>query len=70
MTATPPGPDPLKQLVMEWLDGEPTPQQVAELQRLLSTSPDCLEQVVDHLLLDSLLQQELGAEAVASLVDL
>ena len=70
MTATPPGPDPLKQLVMEWLDGEPTPQQVAEMQRLLSTSPDCLEQVVDHLLLDSLLQQELGAEAVASLVDL
>lgn len=70
MTPEKPEHERLRELLIELVDGQPSPQQVDELQHLMSSDPASVEQVVDHLLLDSLLQQEVGADAVASLVDI
>ena len=59
-----------KQLLIELVDGQPGQEQLAELQHWMNSDPDRIDEVVDHLLLDSLLQEALGADAVASLVDI
>lgn len=59
-----------RQLLIELVDGESGQEQLVELQQWMNSDPDRVEEVVDHLLLDSLLQEARGADAVASLVDM
>lgn len=59
-----------KQLLIELVDGQSGQDKLVGLQHWMNSGPDRVEQVVDHLLLDSLLQEALGADAVASLVDM
>jgi hypothetical protein len=70
MTSEPSPKERLKQLLIELIDGQPDQEQLDALQHLMSSDPSSVEQVVDHLLLDSLLKQEIGADAVGSLVDI
>jgi hypothetical protein len=59
-----------RQLIAEFIDGELSAADAAELSRLMKTDPRHAEQVVDQLLLDSLLSEELGSESLTALVDL
>jgi len=60
----------LRELLIELVDGQPGKGLLDELQRLVNSVPDGVEQVVDHLLLDSLLGDDLGREPLTALVDL
>ena len=57
-------------LISELIDGEPSSADMADLNQLLRTAPKNAEQVVDQLLLDSLLSEEFGSESLTALVDL
>jgi hypothetical protein len=59
-----------RRLIAEFIDGELSATDAAELNQLLRSDPQQAEQVVDQLLLDSLLSEELGAESLTALVDL
>lgn len=56
-------------LLSTLLDGELTADEFAELQSLLTSSPAEMVEVVDHLLLDALLDDEVGPQTVAALID-
>ena len=60
----------LKELLTELVDGQPSSEQLDELQQLVKSVPDGVERMVDHLLLDSLLSDDLGREPLTALVDL
>lgn len=62
--------DRLRQLITELIDGELTAADAAELNRLLGTAPGRTEQLVDQLILDSILSEELGSDSLTALVDL
>ena len=57
------------QLIATFIDGELSPTDVAELNELLRGNPKLAEQVVDQLVLDSLLTEELAADSLTGLVD-
>lgn len=59
-----------RRLIAEFIDGDLSATDAAELNQLLKSDPQQAEQVVDQLLLDSLLSEELGAESLTALVDL
>jgi anti-sigma factor RsiW len=59
-----------RQLIAEFIDGEPSETVAAELNQHLMSFPQHTGQVVDQLLLDSLLMEELGSESLTALVDL
>jgi hypothetical protein len=60
----------LKKLLIELVDGQPSEEQLDELQQVAKSVPDGIERIVDHLLLDSLLGENLGREPLTALVDL
>ncbi|MCA8985532.1 MAG: hypothetical protein KDA76_17550 [Planctomycetaceae bacterium] len=60
----------LKELLIELVDGQPSEEQLDELQQVAKLVPDGIERMVDHLLLDSLLGDDLGREPLTALVDL
>lgn len=62
--------DRVRQLVSQYVDGDLSNDDAAELNQLLRSEPSHAESVVDHLLLDSLLSEELGSESLGALVDL
>ncbi len=70
MNSSPPPTDRLHQWIAELIDGQLTPADGAELNRLLQADPQSARQVVDQLILDSLLSEELGTESLTALVDL
>jgi hypothetical protein len=59
-----------RQLIAAFIDGELSATDAAELNQLLKSDSKHAEQVVDQLLLDSLLSEELGSESLTALVDL
>ena len=70
MTSEKPDDKRLKELLIELVDGQPSEEQLDELQQVAKSVPDGIEQMVDHLLLDSLLGDDLGREPLTALVDL
>ncbi len=58
------------QLVSQFVDGDPTTDDIAQLSDLLRSDAEQRARFVDHLLLDSLLAEEVGTESLAALVDL
>ena len=57
-----PAPDErTRRLIAKFIDGELSATDAAELNQLLKSDPQHAEQVVDQLLLDSLLSEELGS---------
>ena len=70
MTPRKPDHERLKELLIELVDGHPSEEQLDELQQVANSVPDGLERMVDHLLLDSLLSDDLGRESLTALVDL
>lgn len=66
-----PSPDErTRRLIVEIIDGDFSATDAAELNELLRSDPRQAEQVVEQLLLDSLLSEELGSESLTALVDL
>lgn len=59
-----------RRLIAEFIDGELSASDAAELNQLLKSDRQQAEQVVDQLLLDSLLSEELGSNSLTALVDL
>ncbi len=59
-----------RRLIAEFIDGELSATDTAELNQLLKSDPQQAEHVVNQLLLDSLLSEELGSESLTALVDL
>lgn len=57
------------ELLSRLVDGELAPDELAELEQFLRADPQRHDAVVNQLLLDSLLQEEVGTDAVTSLVD-
>ncbi|MEI8021791.1 MAG: hypothetical protein WCH39_26510, partial [Schlesneria sp.] len=57
-------------LVSQLIDGQLTKEESHELNRLIQADTRNLEHVVDQMLLDSLLNDELGGESLTALVDL
>jgi hypothetical protein len=70
MTPRKPDHERLKELLIELVDGQPSEEQLDELQQVANSVPDGIERMVDHLLLDSLLSDDLGRESLTALVDL
>lgn len=70
MTPEKPDHESLKELLIELVDGQPSSEQLEELQQVAKSVPDGIERMVDHLLLDSLLSDDLGREPLTALVDL
>jgi hypothetical protein len=66
----PPPDDRTRRLIAEFIDGDLSATDAAELNQLLKSDPRQAEHVVDQLLLDSLLSEELGSESLTALVDL
>jgi hypothetical protein len=62
--------DRARQLVAQFLDGDLSPAEATELERLLDGDRSRAEQAVDALLLDSLLSETVGSESLTGLVDL
>lgn len=60
----------VKRLMSQFVDGELSSDETAELNELVNSDPSRLEMVADQLLLDSLLTEELGVESMTALVDL
>ncbi|MDX1968829.1 MAG: hypothetical protein SFV23_16765 [Planctomycetaceae bacterium] len=56
--------------ISEFIDGELSATDAAELNQLLRSDPRQAELVVDQLLLDSLLSEELGSDSLTALVDI
>ncbi|MBM3994176.1 MAG: hypothetical protein FJ303_08485 [Planctomycetes bacterium] len=63
-------PDPMTELLSIALDGELTDEQRERLAHLLKTDPEARRRYLDFMLLDSLLQEELGDESLVGLVDM
>ena len=70
MTPEKPDHERLKELLIELVDGQPSEEQLDQLQQVAKSVPDGIERMVDHLLLDSLLGDDLGREPLTALVDL
>ena len=60
----------IQRLTSQLLDGDASPDELSELNELVQSDPNGPALVVDHLLLDSLLRDELGSESLTALVDL
>ncbi len=60
----------LQYLLSQLLDGEPSDSEMAELNQLLKSDVVGRDLLIDHLLIDSLLSVEVGAEPLTALVDL
>ncbi len=60
----------IRLLVSNLIDGELSPDEIAELNQLVQTDARYAELLVDQLLLDSLLSEGVGAESLTALVDL
>jgi hypothetical protein len=58
------------ELIARLVDGEPSDECLADLADLLRSSPACRKALVGHLLLDSLLPEDLGPESLSALVDI
>lgn len=63
-------PDPIAELLSNSLDGELTDEQRERLAHLLKSDPEARRRYLDFMLLDSLLQEELGDESLVGLVDM
>ena len=59
-----------KLLVSQLIDGQLMAEEAAELNALMNGDSKAVENVVDQLMLDSLLSDELGSESLTALVDL
>lgn len=57
-------------LFSKWMDDELTVEEFIELQAILEQDPIARELFADHLVLDSMLSDELGQESLTALVDL
>lgn len=57
-------------LVAQCIDGEPSEECLADLADVLRNSAASREALVGHLLLDTLLREELGGESLSALVDI
>jgi hypothetical protein len=64
------GSERFDELLSHLVDGNPTPEHLAELESHLQADPQTRERLVNTLLLDSLLREEASSEAVLSYVDL
>ncbi|MEZ6040005.1 MAG: hypothetical protein R3C20_05835 [Planctomycetaceae bacterium] len=69
MTPRKPDQELLKELLIELVDEQPSEEHLDELQQVAKSVPDGIKQMVDHLLLDSLLSDDLGRESLTALVD-
>ena len=67
MTARERPEDRIKWLTSQLVDGDASSDEIAELNRLVQSDPNGAALVVDHLLLDSLLSEELGTESLTVL---
>ena len=63
-------PDPMMEFLSSALDSELTAEQQEQFEHLLKTDADARRRYLDFMLLDSLLQEELGDEALVGLVDM
>lgn len=63
-------PDHMTELLSSSLDGELTDEQRERLAHLLKSDPEARRRYLDFMLLDSLLQEELGDESLVGLVDM
>lgn len=63
-------PDPLMPLLSSMLDGALTVEQQEQLAQLLKNDAEARRRYLDFMLLDSLLQEELGDETLVGLVDM
>ncbi len=59
-----------KTLMSQVVDGGISSAESNELQALVESNPELLEQIADQLILDSLLAEELGTDSIVALVDL
>lgn len=57
-------------LLSKWVDADINSEEVMELSEILERDPSARVSFTDHLLLDSMLSDELGQESLTSLVDL
>jgi hypothetical protein len=60
----------IQYLLSQLLDGDPSDSEMAELNQLLKSDRVGRDLLIDHLLIDSLLSEEVGAEPLTALVDL
>ncbi len=63
-------PDRIQYLLSQLLDGVPSDSEMVELNQVLKSDAVGRDLLVDHLLMDSLLSEEIGAEPMTVLVDL
>jgi hypothetical protein len=61
--------DRISYLISQVVDGEPSREAVDELNELVRSSTRDANLVVDHLILDSLLSEELGRDSLTTLID-
>ena len=57
-------------LISQLVDGEPSREALDELNELVLSDTSSASLVVDHLILDSLLNEDLSRDSLATLVDL
>jgi hypothetical protein len=61
--------DRTRHLISELVDGEPSREDLDELNELVQSDTSSTSLVVDHLILDSLLSEELSRDSLATLID-
>src|SRR5256885_15423868 len=62
--------DDFAALLARAVEGALTDEEVRRLEQLLAADPAARKRYVEHLLLDSMLGEELGAESVAGAIDM
>ena len=60
----------LRELIVDLIDGDSSVVDLDELHDLMDSVPDSVQKVVNHLMLDSLLSEELGYEPMKGVVDM
>lgn len=70
MTARPTQEDRTGYLISQVVDGEPSREDLDELNELVLSNASCASLVVDHLILDALLSDDLSRDSLATLIDL